>query len=336
MGDKGSGRDSMKVLVTGARSLLGAAVARDVVQRGHDCVVVQRNPAGIPGVAEFLDDISDPRQIDTWMRGVDTVIHLAAKVGIAGAPEDFERINVGGTRRLLEAAQRHGVGAFIFASSPSVAHAGRPLMGVGAEPADPGSARGSYSRTKAIAELDVLSANSLNFVTLALRPHLVWGPGDTQLIGRIVARAQSKRLFLIGNGQALIDTCVVDNAASAFGQAIEHGAEAGGEALMVTNGEPRTVKEILERICRAAGVPLPRIAIPRGLAMAVGRGVESVWGDREEDPPLTSFLVEQLSTAHWFDIRQTRQLLRWEPATSLDQGFASLARYYSQQVQLPN
>jgi nucleoside-diphosphate-sugar epimerase len=113
--------------------------------------------------------------------------------------------------------------------------------------------------------------------------------------------------------------------------------EARGQALVVTNGEPRPVAELLSDLCRSAGVPEPTRHVPVGLARAGGTLVESVWrlaeGLRTEraadGPPLTRFLVEQLSTAHWFDQRLTRQVLQWEPRVSLDEGFAELQRWYA-------
>lgn len=263
------------------------------------------------------------------MRGVDSVIHLAAKVSVTGSEQDFYRTNVEATRNLLELSQEAGVRQFVFASSPSVAHTGEPLIGVGALPADPQGAHGYYSKTKGLAEQLVLASNRPQFTTVSLRPHLVWGPGDTQLIGRIVQRAQSNRLFLIDGGQALIDTCYVSNAATAFAHAVEHADRAAGKVLMVTNGEPRTVKETLQRICGAAGVPLPTRSVPRSVAMLAGTVIEKVWGNRESDPPLTSFLVEQLSTAHWFDISETKATLQWEPLVSIDEGFRLLRDSYS-------
>ena len=329
MGESGISGCPMKVLITGARGLLGSAVAREVIGRGHACVVVQRNPCGVQGVTEFLDDLTDPQYSRQWIEGVDAVIHLAAKVSVTGTESDFQRINVDATSNLIQIAQAEGVGRFVFASSPSVAHTGSPLIGVGAEPADPQHARGYYSKTKALAEQIVLDANGPTFATVALRPHLVWGPGDTQLIGRIVQRARSNRLFLIDGGNSLIDTCYVSNAASAFVQAVEHAHRASGKVLMVTNGEPRTVKETLQRICLAAGVPLPTRSVPHSVALLAGSVLERVWGNRVSDPPLTSFLVEQLSTAHWFAIAETKELLDWEPTVSIDEGFRLLRESYS-------
>jgi len=319
----------VKVLVTGGRGLLGSAVVREIQTAGHECIVVQRNPSGIPGVREFLDDLTAPRQSEQWLSGVDTVVHLAAKVGIVGSHQEFFEANVHATHLILAAAKSHGVQRFIYASSPSVAHTGHPLIGADAQEAAPSAVRGAYSQTKAQAELDVLAAHSPEFATLALRPHLVWGPGDTQLIERIVERARSGRLFLIDGGLSLIDTTYVTNAAQAFAQAIVAVPEAFGRALMVTNGEPRTVRETLSRITQAAGAKAPTRSVPFHLAMAAGHAAEFAWRNRTTEPPLTSFLVEQLATAHWFDIEITKKLLNWSPTVSLDEGYAQLTQWYS-------
>src|SRR5690606_33080139 len=114
-----------------------------------------------------------------------------------------------------DSARRAGVSRFVQVSSPSVAHTGTAIMGEGAAAADPEHARGDYARTKAQGELSALAADAPGFAVVAVRPHLVWGPGDTQLIARIVERARRGRLPLLGSGAALVDTTYRDNAASA-------------------------------------------------------------------------------------------------------------------------
>jgi nucleoside-diphosphate-sugar epimerase len=155
----------------------------------------------------------------------------------------------------------------------------------------------------------------------------VWGPGDTQLVGRIVERARAGRLPVIGSGAALIDTTFVDNGADALVAAVDACGPVHGEALVVSNGEPRPVAEVLARLCAAAGVPGPRRRVPFPLAWAAGAAVEGVWTAtrRRDTPPLTRFLAEQLATAHWFDQRRTREALGWTPRVSLAEGFTRLA-----------
>jgi nucleoside-diphosphate-sugar epimerase len=307
------------VLVTGASGMLGRATATALVERGDEVTVLQRRPAGLP-CREVLGDVADPAVVARAVDGQDAVLHLAAKVDVTGRWAEYVRANVEGTRSVVAACRRAGVGRLVHVSSPSVAHGGAALVGVGAGPADPERARGHYSRSKAVAEREALAADSPALAVLVVR---------TQLVGRIVERARAGRLPVIGSGAALIDTTYVDNAADALVAAVD--APVHGEALVVSNGEPRPVAEVIARLCRAAGVPGPRRRVPFPVAWAAGAAVEAVWTatQRRDTPPLTRFLAEQLATAHWFDQRRTHRALGWSPRVSLDEGFARLAAAYA-------
>lgn len=321
----------MIVLATGTSGFLGRAVAAALVEAGHEVRTLQRRPSGVPGVTDVLGSVTDAGVVDDAARGVDAIVHLAAKVSLAGAPAEFRAVNVDGTRVLLDAAETHGVARFVYVSSPSVAHAGSALAGVGAETADPVGARGEYARTKAEAEILALSRNRDGLAVVAVRPHLVWGPGDTQLVERIIDRARRGRLPLLNGGTALIDSTYVDNAASGIVAALHRAPDVGGRAYVLTNGEPRPVGDLLAGMCRAAGVPVPRISVPAPLARAAGGLIERVWAVRpgSDEPPMTRFLAEQLSTAHWFEQHSIRHDLGWSPAVSLDAGLARLAAHYA-------
>ncbi|MBW4094859.1 MAG: NAD-dependent epimerase/dehydratase family protein [Acidobacteria bacterium] len=321
----------MKVLVTGASGLLGSAVARAVISAGHHVRTFQRRPSGVIGAEDALGSITDTNAVAQAVAGMDAVIHLAAKVSFAGELAEFEQTNIEGTRKLLAASAGSSVGRFVFVSSPSVAHFGSSIEGAGAGAADPAQAHGNYARTKAAAELLALAADSPELAVVAVRPHIVWGPGDTQLVERVLDRARSGRLPQLGHGAALIDTTYVDNAADAMVAALEHALAAHGQSIVVSNGEPRPVGELVAQICAAGGVPAPRFSVPGRVARTAGAVVEAVWKVRPglDEPPMTRFLAEQLSTAHWFDQRATREVLHWTPAVSLDEGMRRLAEYYS-------
>jgi nucleoside-diphosphate-sugar epimerase len=321
----------VKVLVTGASGFLGGAVAREIAAAGHEVRTFQRRPSGVVGVDDALGSLTSPADVSRALEGMDAVVHLAAKVSLAGDPAEFEAVNVEGTRTLLASMRDAGVGRLVFVSSPSVAHAGASIVGDDAGPADPQHARGEYARTKALAELLALGADSEALRVVAVRPHLVWGPGDTQLVERIVERARAGRLPLLDRGAALIDSTYIDNAASAIAAALERVDAVHGNAYVITNGEPRPVAELLGGICAAAGVAAPGWSVPAGVARAAGSVIEAVWRVKPgaDEPPMTRFLAEQLSTAHWFDQRRTRAELQWQPAVSLDEGLRRLAEHYS-------
>ena len=329
----------MTVLVTGASGLLGGAVARALVARGDEMRTLQRRSSGVPGVEDVQGSVTDPAAVSRAVEGVDAVVHLAAKVSLAGDPAEFRAVNVEGTGALLDAAERAGVERFVQVSSPSVAHLGSSLVGAGTAPADPRHARGEYARTKAAGELLALGrdrrrrrdgSGGIGPSVVAVRPHVVWEPGDTQLVERVLERAADGRLPLLGHGAALIDTLYVDNAADGILAALDRAHDVHGRAYVLTNGEPRTVADLLTGICWAGGVEPPRWRVPAGVARAAGSLVEAVWRVRPgaDEPPMTRFLAEQLSTAHWFDQRATRRDLRWRPAVNVDEGLRRLAAHY--------
>ena len=118
--------------------------------------MLQRRPAPVVaelGLVEHLADLNDADAVGRALAGVEAVIHLAARVGVVGSASQFHEANVSGTRTVLDAARANGVSRLVFISSPSVAHSGSALAGTGADPADPGRAKGHYSRSKAQAEL---------------------------------------------------------------------------------------------------------------------------------------------------------------------------------------
>lgn len=322
----------MKITVTGASGLLGSSVARALVTGGHEVTTLQRRPSSVSGAHDVIGSVTDPSSVAQALTGAEAVVHLAAKVSMMGDPSEFEAVNIGGTRTLVDAAQAAGVKRMVHISSPSVAHTGDSIIGEGAGPASPDLARGEYARTKAAGELIALEADSTDFKVLVLRPHLMWGPGDTQLTERVIDRARAGRMPVLGSGAPLVDALFVDNAVEAIVAAVDAVATTHGESLVVTNGQPRPIGELMSRIAIAGGAHAPKMRIPVGPALVAGSVVEKVWdlGEHDDEPPLTKFLAEQLSTAHWFDQRRTYEVLGWKPRVSIEEGLELLAAHYTQ------
>lgn len=325
----------MRVLVTGGGSMLMAGVARALHERGDDVRCLQRRPVELPdAITQCLGDIRDDHALDAALANCDAVLHGAARVGVVGSQHDFTSVNLDGTRQVIAAAKRAGVRNMVYVSTPSVAHIGRSLVGEHAGPALTGRRdRAHYAETKAQAELLALNAADSGFGVVAIRPHLVWGPGDQQLVGRIVERARSGRLAVIDGGRALVDTTYVDNAVDALVaalDAVEPDSVVSGRAYLVANGEPRPIRELLLGICRAAGIDPALRSVPAGVARAAGSVLERLWPLlRDDEPPLTRFIADQLATAHWFNLSATFTDLGWRPRVTLDDGLAALARWFA-------
>jgi nucleoside-diphosphate-sugar epimerase len=330
------GERAVRVLVTGAGSLLARRTAEALLARGDEVVCLQRHPVDLD-TDQVLADVRDAERVVSAAEGCDAIVHAAAKVGVVGQWEEYRSINVDGTANVIAAARRHGVTNLVHVSTPSVAHVGDAIVGGGADPATTGRRGAWYAESKAIAEQLALGAVSPDLAVVAMRPHLVWGPGDTQLVGRIVERARAGRLALVGGGTALIDTTYIDNAADALMAAIDAlhpTARCNGRAYVVANGEPRPIRELVMGICAAARLDVRPRDVPRGIATVAGSVVESLWKARRAhtEPPLTRFLAEQLGTAHWFDPRPARDDLGWTPQVSIDAGLQRLESFFRSQT----
>jgi nucleoside-diphosphate-sugar epimerase len=313
----------VRVLVTGASSLLGRTVALQLASRGDAVSCFQRSSSGT-GLLDRPGDIRDRSALLSAAEGHDAVVHLAALVAPRAPWSLAYDVNVNGTAHAVDAGA--ACGRLVHISTPSVAFAGSAAMGVGSEPASY-RGRDSYARSKALAELLVLERSTAP--TVIIRPHLVWGPGDTQLVGRIVSRARQGRLLLPDHGRALIDTTYLDDAASGIVAALDRatpGSAACGRAWVVTGADPRPVAELVGGILRAAGVSVEPRSVPAPLASFAGGLLERLWPGSE--PPLTHFAARQLSVAHWFDQREVQAVLGWKPQVSVQEGMSRLAAWF--------
>ena len=328
----------MRILVTGGGGFLGQALCRGLVERGHDVVSFNRGryPAlDALGVEQQQGDLADGDAVLRAAAGCDAIFHNAAKAGAWGSYDSYHRANVLGTDHVIAACRAHGIGRLVFTSSPSVTHrATQPVAG-----GDAGSVpyathfKAAYPATKAIAEQAVLAANDAHLATVALRPRLIWGPGDQQLLPRLVARARAGRLRIVGDGDNRIDTTYIDNAAQAHLDAFARlapGAACAGRAYFISNGEPRRARDIVNALLQAAGAPRVDKTLPFPLAYAIGAACEAAWTllPLRGEPPLTRFLAEQLATTHWYDITPAARDLGYVPGVTIEDGLARLAATY--------
>lgn len=323
----------MRILVTGAGGFLGLAISRLLRARGDTVVGLQRRPSAALqqlGVEQCLADLADPAAVARAAEGADAVVHVAAKAGHWGSWAEYHAANVQGTANVLAACRAHGIPKLVHTSTPSVVHAGGDLEGVDESLPYPTRFHAHYPATKAMAERAVLGANGAQLATVALRPHLIWGPGDNQLLPRIVERARAGKLRLVGRAHVKrIDTIYIENAAVAHVQALdrlEPGASCAGRAYFLAQGEPLSSAAMINALLACAGLPPVSRRIPYPVAYAVGALMEGWWtlARRPGEPLMTRFLANQLATAHWYDLSAARRDLGYAPAISLQQGLALL------------
>jgi len=323
----------MRILVTGGGGFLGQAIVRRLVERGDEVSTINRSDyaeLAALGVTCHRGDIADREAVMAAVDGVEAVIHVAAKAGPGLYAPDFVAANVVGTGHVLDACRRFGVRYLVHTSSPSVVHAGEDIEGGDESLPYPDHFPAPYPATKAEAERLALGANGPDLKVCALRPHLIWGPGDNHLLPRLIEKNRAGRLKLPAPGKK-IDTVYIDNAAEAHVLALDNlrdSATAAGKAYFITNAEPTPVDEILAGLLEAAGES-PRIGkVSPRVAMAAATVVEWIWrGLRiRRDPPISRFVVEHLATAHWFDPSAARHDLGYEPRVSLSAGLRRLAQ----------
>lgn len=327
------------VLVTGGTGFLGRRLVERLLAAGRRVTVLARTPApeleqrGVRFIRASLDDAADVRAA---CAKIDTIFHVAAKVGVWGRYDDYFRTNVLGTRALLEGARAHGVRRFVFTSTPSVVYNGRDLAGADESLPLTNNCPAAYPLTKAIAEREVLAANGADLRTIALRPHLIWGIGDPHLVPRILARARAGRLRIVGRGQNKVDLVHVENAVDAHLLAEAALAKChliddtfrapAGRAYFITNGEPVVLWEWINELLRGVGEPPLTRHISLGVASTIGAGCELLWRalPLAGEPPMTRFVAAELAKDHWFDIAAARRDLGYAPRVSMAEGTAEL------------
>ncbi len=328
----------MNALVTGGGGFLGLAIVRALRARGDTVRSLSRqeHPALRElGAEQVRGDVADAAAVSAVAKGCDIVFHVAAKAGLWGAYEDYHRANVLGTENVIAACRAQGIRKFVHTSSPSVVFNGRDMEGVDESVPYPAHFEAHYPHTKALAEQLVLNANSPTLATVALRPHLIWGPGDNHLLPRLIARAKSGQLRRIGSQRNLVDTVFIENAANAHllaADALAPGSACAGKAYFISNGEPIPLWDMVNRMLAAAGLPPVTRTVPVPVALALAWAFESVarlTGSTKE-PRLTRFMAREMSTAHWFNIAAAKRDFGYVPRVSTEEGLRRLAVHLKQ------
>ncbi len=314
-------------LVTGASGFVGSHLVRRLHERGDTVVATDvRSRTDLP-VRVRDADLIDPGALAPLVRGVDVVFHSASLVQTArmGA-ERVWAVNLGGTEALLAASVAAGVKRFVHVSSASVVYEGKDIEGGDESLPYSASSQAPYADSKIAAEKVVLAADRADGMrTSAIRPHVVFGPGDQRFFPAIAARARAGRLTLgVGRGTMLSDFTYVDNLVDALvlaDEALARDPSLGGRAYFVTNGEPMGFWDFVDRVLVEMGLPKTRGRVPYPLAYGIAAIVElSKGGKAGPEDGFTRFAVRYMCTHHWFRIDRARADLGYVPRVDIAEG----------------
>lgn len=324
-----------KVLVTGGGGFVGLAVVKELTTLGVDISVLGRNfypSVEKLGATCICGDIRDLGCVLDACRQHDTVFHLAAKAGIWGSYESYYATNVTGTQNIIDACIQNGVSTLVYTSTPSVVFDRGDLEGVDESIHYAENVLCHYAETKIIAEKLVLQANSDQLKTTALRPHLIWGPGDTNLIPRLLDRGRERSLKIVGTGLNKVDISYIDNVASAHILAalnLKTKKTAAGQAFFISQGEPVVLWDWINDLFVRLEIPRVTSSVPFWVAFCAGFLMEKLYGVSGScnEPKMTRFLAMQLAKSHWFSINKAAKILRYSPHVSTEEGMNRLVRW---------
>jgi len=333
------------VFITGASGFIGGQIAERLLADGRSVRVLARRP--LPeleqlGAEVVLGDLESPAMLYRGCDGATTVFHVAGRVGVWGPAEDFYRVNVEGTRNVIAACQTAGVQRLIYTSSPSVVYHGGDLAGIDESAPLCTVAPCAYPTSKAAAERLVSEAHSDDLATVSLRPHLVWGLGDKNIVPRLLAAAAMGRLKIVGSGRNQVDLTHITNVVDAHllaeralnssdgGEVPSPRNAVGGKAYFITNGEPVVLWDWVNQLLRGLGRPEITKRVSLKSAHRAGGLMEFLWRmlPLQGEPPMTRFVAKEMATDHWFNIAAARRDLGYTPRITMAAGTAELIEHY--------
>ena len=333
----------MRILITGGGGFLGTAIIKELLKNPENKIT--NFARGVypelesMGVKTIRGDIRHKVDVDKVMSyGFDVIFHVAAKAGVWGTYKEFLDINYLGTKNMVESAKTFGVPRFVYTSTPSVVFGEDDLIGVDEETPFPKKYLTAYAETKAMAEKLVLEANdSKDFMTCAIRPHLIWGPGDPHLFPRVIQRGRLGKLKVVGDGENLVDIVYVENAAMAHIMASEKltpHSRVCGQAYFIGQERPVKLWDFINQVLAKSGIDPVMESISVKAAYRIGWAMEKMWslaGIQKPEPPMTRFVALNLGKSHYFSHAKAQRDFDYSPSITIEEG---LKRYFQKREEV--
>lgn len=304
----------MRALVTGGGGFLGTALCRRLRERGDEVTSISR---GLHphlrklGVITLRGDLQDVATLTSAAEGQDVVFHVAAKAGVWGSLREFHQTNVVGTKNVIAACRSAGVGRLVHTSSPSVCFDGSDHRMASSNLPYATKFLAHYPASKAEAERLVLGENSPSLVTCALRPHLIFGPGDPHLLPRLVEVARAGKLAIVGDGNNEVTLCFVENAALAHALAADSltiDSPHAGRAYFIGQERPVRLWDWIHSVLQQLDIAPIERQVSLRVAYTAGALLEAVYRvlPLRGEPRMTRFVATQLATSHSYSMAPAR------------------------------
>ncbi len=322
-----------KVLITGATGFLGGHLCRRLLEMGVEVVATVRRQGpreaalAQAGAQVRLAPLDDPDALTRAAQGVEVVFHVAALASYLAPRARLEAVNLQGTRHVLAACRAAKVRRLVHCSSESVTLVNGDRIDEDESQPFPKRFLDHYSRTKALAEQEVLAASGPDLEATAVRPPWIWGEGDTSVFKATALAIRAGAYPWVGDATNRVTTCHVANVSAGLILAATAKA-APGRVYHVADEVRPTIRDFVGGLCAAGGLPLPQKRLPYWQAYLAAGVCDALRAAGIKTPLMASrpYVIHQGRT--WtFNDRRARDELGYKPEVSMEQGFQRLAAW---------
>lgn len=319
-----------RVFVTGGSGFVGTNLISALVDQGVEVVALARSESSIAKVIEAganvtaSGDLDSLDEMERGMQGCDLVFHVAAAVGILGDFEEFHHVNVAGTQQVIDAAKKAGVPRFVHVSTEALMAGGKPYIYMDETWPYPKKPVGMYATTKGLAEQLVIKANCDALTTVAVRPPLIWGKGDTSVLPAIADAVISGQWVWFNGGHYPHTSTHIRNVIEGLIVAAEKGK--GGQVYYVTDGPEHDFREFMTALLETRGVKDNSKSMPYWLGNIIARACEILWNllPLKGAPPLPRELLYLMGQHMTINDSKARTELGYEGKVTLAEGLAEM------------